>query len=106
MPLQTIDRETSYSFQNFLFNAWLDSVFVNVGQYLYDNEDILYIFDNKGRVISRFIHGPGIDEPLSIVQKRKTYYYLYDGLGSVVGLGVTRPCLVTPRFACPPKSAP
>ncbi|MDA2921746.1 DUF2341 domain-containing protein [Patescibacteria group bacterium AH-259-L07] len=63
---------------------------VRVEQYLYDNEDILAIYDNKGRKISSFIHGPGIDEPLAITQKQRTSYYLFDGLGSVVGLSDDR----------------
>lgn len=56
-----------------------------VQEYLYDNEDIMAIYDGKGRGVF-FVHGPGIDEPLSVTEKEETYYYLFDGLGSVVGL--------------------
>lgn len=56
-----------------------------IQEYLYDNEDIVAIYDGKGRG-TFFVHGPGIDEPLSVVQKGETYYYLFDGLGSVTGL--------------------
>ncbi len=32
------------------------------------------------------MHGPGIDEPLALEQKGKTYYYHADGLGSIMAL--------------------
>ncbi|OHB21285.1 MAG: hypothetical protein A3J67_05340 [Parcubacteria group bacterium RIFCSPHIGHO2_02_FULL_48_10b] len=109
-----------------------------VERFFYDNEDILFIADNNNRVVSTFVHGPGIDEPLavsviarsepratrqsnssltdlqtalsqlasllSVLQNRlasailtasvnvqlprqsDTFFYFYDGLGSVVGL--------------------
>jgi len=78
--------------------------------YVYDNEDIILEIksgkdedgDNDGgrkagllkhwqkRVakpaISRFVHGPGIDEPLAVEQKGRTFFYHADGLGSIVSL--------------------
>jgi len=36
--------------------------------------------------VIRYCHGPGIDEPISIEKDNKTYYYHYDGLGSVIAL--------------------
>ena len=36
--------------------------------------------------MSRFVHGPGMDEPLAIEQKGKLYFYHADGLGSITGL--------------------
>ena len=39
-----------------------------------------------GRDIIRYIHGPGIDEPLAVEQKGKVYYYHADGLGSITAL--------------------
>ncbi len=38
------------------------------------------------RDIIRYIHGPGIDEPLAVEQKGKYYYYHADGLGSITAL--------------------
>ncbi|MFA6498365.1 MAG: RHS repeat-associated core domain-containing protein, partial [Desulfurivibrionaceae bacterium] len=52
--------------------------------YVYDNEDI--ILETSGKNISRYVHGPGIDEPLAVEQKRNTYFFHADGLGSIVNL--------------------
>lgn len=68
--------------------------------YVYDNEDIILMLQNgsddeeghhKGKHrtktrISRFVHGPSIDEPLAIEQKGKLYFYHADGLGSITSL--------------------
>lgn len=35
---------------------------LKVEQYFYDNEDILAIYDAKGRKVSLFVHGLGVDE--------------------------------------------
>jgi len=35
---------------------------------------------------TRFIHGPGIDEPLAMVEDGDTYFYHVDGLGSIVAM--------------------
>ena len=39
-----------------------------------------------GTVIARYIHGPGIDEPLSLEKNVRMYYYHADGLGSIIAL--------------------
>ena len=54
--------------------------------YVYDNEDIILEYNQKGKITARYTHGPGIDEPISIESKNKVYYYHYDGLGSVTSL--------------------
>jgi len=58
--------------------------------YVYDNEDIILeiLTNSKGKKIetSRYLHGPGIDEPLAIEQKGKVYFYHADGLGSIITL--------------------
>jgi len=35
---------------------------------------------------TRFIHGPGIDEPLAMVRNGQNYFYHADGLGSIVAI--------------------
>ena len=52
--------------------------------YVYDNEDI--ILEISSKATSRYVHGPGIDEPLAMEQKRSTYFFHADGLGSIVNL--------------------
>ncbi|MBI5748484.1 MAG: hypothetical protein HZA00_05105 [Nitrospinae bacterium] len=54
--------------------------------YVYDNEDIIMEYNHKGKITARYVHGLGIDEPLAIDRKGKTYYYHFDGLGSVTAL--------------------
>lgn len=60
--------------------------------YVYDNEDIIFEYltktgGKKEKVeTTRYVHGPGIDEPLAIEQKGKVYCYHADGLGSIVSL--------------------
>ena len=63
-----------------------------VYRYVYDKEDIILEYltkteDGETRTeITKYVHGPGIDEPLSIDRNGEIYYYHADGLGSVVAL--------------------
>ncbi len=57
-----------------------------IERYIYDNEDIIAIYDGNGDLKTQFIHGPGIDEPLAMIQDGQTYFYHTDGLGSVIAL--------------------
>ena len=60
--------------------------------YVYDKEDIILEYLTKTEdgetktETTRYIHGPGIDEPLAIINSKGTYYYHADGLGSTVAL--------------------
>ena len=60
--------------------------------YVYDNEDIIVeyltkIEEGKSKTeIPRYLHGPGIDEPLAVEQKGETYSYHADALGSITAL--------------------
>ncbi len=61
--------------------------------YVYDNEDIiLEVVDttvNNGAPTTetiRYVHGPGVDEPLLIQKNGIPYYYHADGLGSIAAL--------------------
>ncbi|MFZ6028030.1 MAG: RHS repeat-associated core domain-containing protein, partial [Chloroflexota bacterium] len=77
--------------------------------YVYDNEDIILEIRSdeddadstsggRGKhrehwrkriskpAVSRFVHGPGIDEPLANEQQGKVYFYHADGLGSITSL--------------------
>ncbi len=37
-------------------------------------------------MVARYVHGPGIDEPLAMSRAGSWYYYHFDGLGSVTML--------------------
>ncbi len=60
--------------------------------YVYDNEDIIAEYRTKtGKTdTTRYLHGPGIDEPLEIEKKGETYYYHADSLGSITALTDSR----------------
>jgi RHS repeat-associated protein len=60
--------------------------------YLYDGPNIL-LEDRDTNILgadfsgtTRYLHGPGIDEPLSLTRNGATWYYHSDGLGSIVAL--------------------
>jgi RHS repeat-associated protein len=57
-----------------------------ITRYLYDGEDIILEYDQAGTVTARYIHGPGIDEPLAMEKNSQTYYYHVDDLGSIIAL--------------------
>jgi RHS repeat-associated protein len=58
--------------------------------YIYDNEDIILEYNERGQITARYTHGPGIDEPLGVEKKKEIYFYHADGLGSVVALTDTK----------------
>lgn len=60
--------------------------------YVYDNEDIIAAYLNKidsgiSKIeTTKYLHGPGIDEPLEIERKGEAFSYHADGLGSITAL--------------------
>jgi RHS repeat-associated protein len=58
----------------------------SITRYLYDGEDILYELDESNSIITRYTHGPGIDEPVSLKRGGSSYCYHRDGLGSITGI--------------------
>src|SRR3989344_6185181 len=59
---------------------------IKTTKYLYDREDILYEYSAAGSITNRYIHGPGIDEPLAMARGSNIYYYHADGLGSITAI--------------------
>lgn len=57
-----------------------------IRRYIYDREDILFELDGNGNIITEYLHGPGIDEPIAMIRGGKTYYYHADGLGSIIAI--------------------
>lgn len=57
-----------------------------ITRYLYDQEDILLEYSHAGTVTARYLHGPGIDEPLAMEKNGQMYYYHADSLGSIIAL--------------------
>lgn len=64
--------------------------------YVYDNEDIIgeYLTKTENGVsrteTTKYLHGPGIDEPLEIERKGELYSYHTDALGSITALTDSR----------------
>jgi YD repeat-containing protein len=56
-------------------------------QYCYDGDQVIAEYEN-GTLKRKFIYGPGIDEPVIMIDvaTSKYYFYHFDGLGSVVAL--------------------
>jgi RHS repeat-associated protein len=51
-------------------------------RFVFDREDIIFeIVD--GKPVARYLHGPGIDEPLALTRDGQTAFYHADALGSV-----------------------
>lgn len=57
-----------------------------VTKYIYDNEDIIAEYDGDNNLTARYLHGPGIDEPVILDKNNNKYYYHTDSLGSVTAL--------------------
>jgi len=60
-----------------------------VCKYLYDGSHIIADYDGNGSLLHKYIYGPGVDQPICMIDvehSSATYYYHFDGLGSVVAL--------------------
>jgi RHS repeat-associated protein len=56
-----------------------------ITNYIYDREDIVTIL-KAGAPAQSIVHGAGTDEPVAIKIGTDIYYYVQDGLGSIVAL--------------------
>ncbi len=55
--------------------------------YYYDGYEVIEEYQDRGERTGLFIYGPGIDEPICMIDiNDNVYHYHYDGLGSVVAL--------------------
>ena len=60
-----------------------------VVKYLYDGDHCLAEYDGNNNLLRKYIYGPAVDEPISMIDVElasATYYYHFDGLGSVIAL--------------------
>jgi len=55
-------------------------------KYLYDGDQVIAEYDAGGALIRKYVYGPDIDEPVAMIAAGQTYYYAFDGLGSVASL--------------------
>jgi RHS repeat-associated protein len=79
-------------------NCLLDQyTFIAGTAYTYDGDRIIAEYDGSDTLLRKFIYGPGIDEPICLVEvaeNNAVYYYHFDGLGSVVALSDVNSVLV------------
>ena len=60
-----------------------------VVKYLYDGDHCIAEYDSSDQLLRKFIYGPGVDQPICMIEAADagaTYYYHFDGLGSVAAL--------------------
>jgi len=72
-----------------------------ITKYAYDGDRVIAEYDGSGTLLREFIYGPGIDEPICMIDvadANETYFYHFDGLGSVVALSDVNNVLVE-RYA-------
>nr|WP_319397160.1 RHS repeat-associated core domain-containing protein [uncultured Desulfobacter sp.] len=55
-------------------------------RYLHDGNQVIVEYNSTGTELRRYIYGPGIDQPVCMITGSATYYYQFDGLGSVAAL--------------------
>jgi len=61
-------------------------------KYVYDGGQVIAEYDGSDNPLRKFVYGPGIDEPIIIIDvadNNTVYYYHFDGLGSVAALSDT-----------------
>lgn len=65
---------------------------VVVHTYVYDGQAIILENETSGEgrhnrtETTKYVHGPGIDEPLAMMRGNEVFYYHADGLGSIIAL--------------------
>jgi RHS repeat-associated protein len=58
-------------------------------RYVHDGEHIIAEYDGNNNLLRKYIYGPGVDQPVSMIEvddNNAAYYYHFDALGSVVAL--------------------
>jgi len=58
--------------------------------YCYDGGHEIAEYDGNGNLLRKYVYGPGVDQPICMIEisggSQVSYYYHFDGLGSVVAL--------------------
>ena len=71
---------------------WLNGV--TPVKYVYDGDHCIAEYNGSGQLLRKYIYGPGTDEPICLIESTGsyagTYYYHFDGLGSVTALTNTQ----------------
>ena len=63
---------------------------VTLVKYVYDGDHCIAEYDGSGQLLRKYIYGPGVDQPICMIDVADsyagTYYYHFDALGSVTAL--------------------
>jgi RHS repeat-associated protein len=65
-----------------------------ITRYIYDGGRLLEEQDSNGGAVARYTQSPAVDEPLIMDRSGQSYFYLRDGVGSVVALADATAALV------------
>ncbi len=57
-----------------------------ITNFIYDGDQVILETNSTGATQAKYIYGPGIDEPILMERGGETYYYHFDGLGSVTDI--------------------
>jgi len=88
-PLPTVWDQLSYSYDPAGRRIEKKYDGTTVVKYLYDGSHCLAEYDGNNNLLRKYIYGPAVDEPISMIDVEHasaTYYYHFDGLGSVIAL--------------------
>ncbi len=59
---------------------------VTMRRYVYDGANLIAELDGEDHLLTEFLHGPGIDQPLAMTRAGRTYTYQADALGSILAI--------------------
>lgn len=74
---------------NFKYDPLGRRIQKNTSLYIYDHSNLIQESDSAGNLLARYVHGPGIDQPLAAYRGSASEFYESDGLGSITSLSNT-----------------
>ena len=86
-PDGTPTTPAEYEYDGLGRRVWSDVGGIET-RYIYDGDSVIeeYLDDSGWTLAAVYVHGIGVDNVLTITRDGATYYYHYDGLGSVTEL--------------------
>ena len=83
--LTSVDGTITYTYDA-LGRRASKTVGATTTRYVYDGARVIAEYDGGGQFLRKYVYGPGLDEPVLMQVGTARYYYLFDALGSVIGL--------------------
>jgi len=66
-----------------------------VTNYIYNGNNLIQEADRRGKTVAEYTYAFGSNSPVSMRRNNQDYYYIYDHVGSVIGLTDTKGSLVS-----------